>query len=405
MDLPLRPWTPDESPLALRALNRTFLQDPDPAVDPVELAVLEHDRTLSAWEDGAPVATAAAFSFSMAVPGAVLPVAGVTWVSVQPTHRRRGLLRRMMTTQLEDLHARGEAVAALWASEPAIYGRYGYGSAGRSVAVELQRGDALRTETAAGRVREVVPGDALPALDAVWEATWRDRPGQWARSSAWWEHRLIDPIGGRSGGTALRCALLEGDDGAPCGYALFTGKPAFDARGPAGTVQVREVVAVDGTGVLQLWRFLLGLDLVTTWTARHLALDDPLLTAVVDQRRLAARVGDALHVRPVRVGEALAGRRYAAEVDVVLEVADPVLPDNARRWRLAAGPDGATCAPTSDPADLALGVEELGAAYLGGPTLVSLAAAGRVRELRPGALTAASRALRGDVEPVSTQVF
>jgi predicted N-acetyltransferase YhbS len=115
----LRAWTPDEDVLVLGALERAFLSDPDPALTAVECATLEHDRTLSAWEGETPVATAGAFSFRMAVPGAVLPVAGVTWVSVQTTHRRRGLLTRMMTTQLEQLHATGEAVAALWASEPA----------------------------------------------------------------------------------------------------------------------------------------------------------------------------------------------------------------------------------------------------------------------------------------------
>jgi predicted acetyltransferase len=409
--LPLRPWTPDEGARVLRALNRTFLTDPDPATDPAELALIEPDRTLSAWDDGEPVATTAAFSLTMAVPGAHLPVAGVTWVSVQPTHRRRGLLTAMMTAQLDALHEGdgsrgGEAVAALWASEPAIYGRYGYGAASRSMTVTLQRGDLLRPDApAGGRVHELPPESALPALSAVWEATWRDRPGQFARSETWWRQRLLDPESGRHGHGALRCALLLAADGRASAYALYAARPSFDERGPAGEVQVREVVGVDAVAGLQMWRFLLGLDLVGTWKAGRLALDDALTTAVADARRLLPRVGDGLYVRLVRVGEALAGRRYACDVDVVLEVADERLPGNARRWRLSAGPGGATCTPTPDPADLALDVEALGATYLGGTTLLALAAAGRVREQRTGALAVISRALRGDVEPLCSQVF
>ena len=399
----MRPWTPDEDVLVLRALERAFLSDPDPALSAVERATLEHARTLSAWEGPTPVATAGAFSFRMAVPGAVLPVAGVTWVSVQTTHRRQGLLTRMMTTQLEQLHASGEAVAALWASEPGIYGRYGYGGASRSLSVQLRRGDVLRPglADAALGVREVELEQARPALAAVWDASYPSRPGQYARTPAWWDHVLVDPERDRGGHAALRCMLL--DDAR--GYAVFSTRSSWDDRGPAGEVKVRELVAVDGPARLRLVEHLLGIDLVSTWSLRGLSLDDALLGAVVDSRRLAPQLHDALHVRLVRVGEALAGRTYTAELDVVLDVDDARLPDNARRWRLSAGPRGATCAPTDAPPDLALGVEDLGAAYLGGTTLVSLAASGRVRELRAGALVAASRAFRGDVEPLCTHVF
>ena len=403
MELTLRPWTPDEDDDVLRALERAFLSDPDAALSAAEYATLEHDRTLSVWDDGAPVATAGAFSFSLAVPGALLPVAGVTWVSVQSTHRRRGLLTRMMTTQLEQLHASGEAVAALWASEPGIYGRYGYGLASRSLSVHLRRGDALRPGLADRSlgVDEVGLEEARGRLAAVWDRSYPSRPGQYARNQVWWDHVLVDPERDRDGYATLRCVLLDDDRG----YALFATKSTWDERGPAGEVKVRELVATDGPARLRLLEHLLGIDLVGTWRLRGLSLDDAALGAVVDTRRLVPQLNDGLYVRLVRVGEALAARSYAADLDVVLEVDDVRLPDNARRWRLSAWQAGATCEPTDEPAHLALGVEELGAAYLGGTTLGSLAAAGRVRELRTGALAAASRAFRGDVEPLCTHVF
>lgn len=400
MDLELRPWTPDEDELVVGAVERAFLDERRAeAAEP--LAVLEHDRTLALWDDGRPVGTAGAFSHTMALPGGVGPVAGVTFVSVQPTHRRRGLLRRLMQAQLEHLHAAGEPLAALWASEPAIYGRFGYGAASRSLAVELRRGDALRERFDAPDVVETTPADARVQLADVWERSYVDRPGEYARNDAWWEHRLWDPEHRRDGATALRCALLADSSG----YALYATKGSWDHRGPAGEVTVRELVAVDGPGRLRLWQHVLDHDLAVVWRSSRVALDDVLLAAVRDQRRLTARVQDGLFVRPVRVGEALEARTYSTELDVVLDVADQQLPDNARRWRLSGGPDGATCAPTSDPADLSLGVEELGAAYLGGTTLNALGSAGRVVEHRPGALRAASRALRGDVEPMCTHVF
>lgn len=403
MELTLRPWTPDEDTEVLRVLERAFLSDPDPTLSAAECATLEHDRTLSIWSGSTPVATAGAFSFTMAVPGALLPVAGVTWVSVQATHRRQGLLTRMMTTQLQQLEQSGEAVAALWASEPGIYGRYGYGSASRSVSVQLRRGDALRAglvDSTLG-VEEVGLEAARGRLAAVWDRSYPSRPGQYARTPVWWDHALVDPERDRDGYATLRCVLLDDDRG----YVVFATKSSWDERGPAGEVKVRELVAVDGPARLRLLEHLLGIDLVTTWRLRGLSLDDAVLGAVVDTRRLAPQLNDGLYVRLVRVGDALAARAYAADLDVVLEVDDARLPDNARRWRLSAGPAGATCVPTSEPAHLALGVEDLGAAYLGGTTLVSLAAAGRVRELRPGALAVTSRAFRGDVEPLCTHVF
>jgi predicted acetyltransferase len=77
-------------------------------------------------------------------------------------------------------------------------------------------------------------------------------------------------------------------------------------------------------------------------------------------------------------------------VDVVLDVEDAFCPWNSGRWRLSGDAKGAVCGRTSDAADLALSVRELGAAYLGGVSLASLAGAGRVRELRQGALAEAS---------------
>jgi predicted acetyltransferase len=135
-----------------------------------------------------------------------------------------------------------------------------------------------------------------------------------------------------------------------------------------------------------LWRFLFGIDLTSSLKVRGRPLDEAWQYQVSDIRRCRLRVRDALHVRLVDVGAALEARTYQAPVDVVLDVEDVFCPWNSGRWRLSGDGKGAVCGRTTDPADLALSVRELGAAYLGGVGLAALAGAGRVRELRPGAL-------------------
>jgi predicted acetyltransferase len=150
---------------------------------------------------------------------------------------------------------------------------------------------------------------------------------------------------------------------------------------------------------------VLTIDLARTATVDFLAVDEPLQHLVDEPRRLGSRLTDALWVRIVDLPRALSDRRYAAPVDVVLDVTDPLLPASTGRWRLTAGLDDATCTRTDDPADLACTVLELGAAYLGGTSLAALAAAGRVRELTPGALPRVSAAFGWHRLPNPTEVF
>ena len=126
---------------------------------------------------------------------------------------------------------------------------------------------------------------------------------------------------------------------------------------------------------------------------------------VTNAQDVSVRVGDALWVRLVDVPRALAARSYREPFEVVLEVADEVCPWNAGRWALRWDGETASCARTATPAGLELTAAELGAAYLGGTTLDQLARAGRVRELRDGALAAASRAFQGERAPWCPEIF
>jgi predicted acetyltransferase len=373
---------------AWTTLETAFGGAPQPADREVEHGVIDPARTYAAFDGDRPVATAGSFDFAMTVPGGPLAVAGVTWVGVLPTYRRQGLLSRLMRRQLDDLHDEGTAVAALWASEGAIYQRYGYGPAAWTLSLDVPRGAAFVRPVVADRLRLVEPDPA--ELAPVYEQVAARTAGWFGRDAAWWSFRLHDPEHGRSGAGPLQAVVAHGD-GAVEGYALYATVGAWDVV-PAGTVQVREVVATTPDAHARLWRHLLDLDLMATTTARLAAPDEPLLHLLADPRAARGRVRDSLWVRLVDVPAALAARRYATDVDVVLEVDDPVCPWNTGRWRLTGGRAGAGCEATSDPADLVLGVAELGAAYLGGTPLQSRAAAGRVEERTPGALAVASTA-------------
>ncbi|WP_327069199.1 GNAT family N-acetyltransferase [Kitasatospora sp. NBC_01250] len=405
--LSLRPLAPADWDAWYDALEVAFGETESPERRALWRALTEVDRSLGVWDGSTAVGSAGAFSFRMAVPGgALLPTAGVTMVGVLPTHRRRGVLTALMRHQLDEVHERGESLAALTASQPAIYGRYGYGLATWQLAVRIDRA-RVRVERAEAkddriRLRLTDPARSSAACERLYARRVPLRPGMLARGPGWERVALLDAPSEREGHTALQCVLAEDRrDGELLGYARYSVRAAWQHAGPAGQVRVREVTAAVPEAAAALWGYLLDLDLTETVEAANLPVDDPLLHLASDPRRLSSQLSDSLFVRLVEVGDALGSRQYSAPVDVVLAVADEFCPWNAGHWRLrsAGRQAGAVCEPTDAPADLALSVRELGSAYLGGRTLAALAAAGLVRELRPGALAEASAAFAWDVAP------
>lgn len=367
-------------------------------------SLTETERSLGVWDGETCVGSAGAFSFRLSVPGgALVPAAGVTMVGVAPTHRRQGMLTSLMRRQLDDVRAGGEPIAVLTASDPAIYGRFGYGTAAYSMSVEIDT-TRVRLSVPPGtddvRLRLVDPRKALADCEQVYAALVAGRPGMPARQPGWELLPLLDPESDRKGASPLKCVVAERADGEVVGYARYRVKPDWEPAGSDGKVEVADLDALDPAAYAALWRYVFSVDLTWTVRAYKRPADDALLHLVTDVRRSRARLRDSLHVRLVDLPAALAARTYGAPLDVVLEVEDAFCPWNAGRWRLSAGPDGAAvCTRTEDPADLELSVRELGAAYLGGTTLNSLAAAGLVREASPGALARTSRAFAGEVAP------
>ncbi|MEV5434799.1 GNAT family N-acetyltransferase [Streptomyces sp. NPDC052682] len=362
----------------------------------------EYERSLGAWDGDTCVGTAGAFTFRMTVPGgASVPTAGVTMVGVSATHRRRGVLTSMMRRQLEDVRSWGEPLAVLTASEPVIYGRFGYGAATSLLSAEIDT-SRVRLSVPDGtddvRLRYADPAAVLDACEALYARLVPLRPGMLQRRPGWERVGLLDPESGRDGASPLQCVVAE-RGGETVGYARFRVKPQWETTGHNGVVVLRDLAAMDAAADAALWRFLFGIDLTTSLVVQRRPVDDAWQYLVSDIRRCLTRVRDDLYVRLVEVGAALEARTYQAPVDVVFEVEDAFCPWNAGRWRLTGDAKGASCVRTSDAADLVLSVRELGAAYLGGVSLAALGTAGRVREVRAGALAEAAVGFGSVVAP------
>jgi predicted acetyltransferase len=420
---PLRPITPDEFGAYCEVPAQAFNDAEFPAEGiEQERVVFEFDRSIAALDGEAIVGTAAAYSFQLTVPGGIAGAGGVTFVSVLPTHRRRGILSAMMRHQLADIAARGEAIAALFASESVIYGRYGYGCASTELELTVRRGEgALRPGVATGagggpgtgggpvRLRVGQTAELRTELAKVYDSVVPHRPGMMARDERWWQNLLADPEFRRRGMSRQKC-LLAGDESGPRGYALYRTKPDWDEDGlPFGRLWVGELMATDAAATAALWADLLTRDLIGEVVARQRPVDDPLLEMLADRRRARPQLSDGLWIRLVDVPAALRQRRYSSAADVVIEVTDDLLPANAGRWRLRCpGPgDGGTasCERTMAAADIVLPVAALGAGYLGGTRLAALAAAGLVTERKHGALARLSAAMFSDPAPWCPSVF
>ena len=347
------------------------------------------------------------FSFRLTVPGGEAPVAAVTAVGVLPTHRRRGGLRALMRTQLDDAHERGEPLAVLWASEGNIYQRFGYGLASLSTSLELARErTAFRTAAPAeGAIRVVTREEAERLFPEVYDRVRVERPGFYARTAGWWETEVFDDPEHRRGGAGRKRFTVHEVDGRAEAYAIHRFHQDWDLRGSRTVLSVRELVAATPRATRELWRFIFDIDLVATIRAGLQPIDHPLLLLLAEPRRMGLTVSDGLWLRVVDVAGALATRSYRGSGSVAFELSDEFCPWNAGVWRLSVADGEGRAERTDGPAELALDAADLGALYLGGFTLADLLRAGRGRELSAGAAERADDLLRTSVAPWCPQVF
>jgi predicted acetyltransferase len=385
---------------ALRPVFHYFGREPTEDSASRFLRVLSPDRVHAAWDDRQIVGGASAFEFQLTIPGAVVPAAGITAVGVLPTHRRRGVLRELMRAQFDDVHGRGEPLAFLWASEGAIYGRFGYGLAGLSGEIDLLRAHSrfVRPVETDGRFRLLSLQEALEALPPVYARAAAETPGMFARTSEWWSTRVLDDPEWRRGGAGEMVRVVLEREGQIIGYALYRLKMGFSEGASTGEVHVIEALGTTPAALAAIWRHLLDIDWMERAKAWLLPVDHPLFLLLEEPSRMRFRVEESVWLRLVDVAAALSARSRAQEEDVVLAVTDSFCPWNEGHYRL----DGST---TTDAPDLRIDVGDLGAAFLGGFTFAELGRAGRVEELGPGALQHADAAFRTERAPWCPEIF
>jgi len=392
------------------ALYSVFLEEPQDDETELSRKITDFDRMFGFHDGNRWVATAGDYRKQVNLPGdAQVPVAAVTAVTVSPAHRRRGLLTRMMRHQLDGIRDRGtEALAMLFASETAIYGRFGYGSASQNVVLSGQVRDLgfrPEVELGDGSVSETDAETLLSVGPAIYDRAIAGLPGRMNRPAAWWNYQIHDNDERRKDSGRIRFALHHEADGTPSGYAVYRPKSDWAATGPNGTLHIGEVRATNPRAYARMWRFLLEIDLIRSIKYDGAAIDEPLRYLVADQRALQCEVVDGIFVRLVEVDRALALRRYGAPVDIVVGVHDEFCPWNTGSFRLRGDLDGAACERTTAPADLTMSARDLGAVYLGGTSVAQLVAAGLVDEHTPGSAHRAAAAFGWPVAPAIPDHF
>jgi predicted acetyltransferase len=399
----IRAIRPDEFEDFRRTMGLVFGFDP-PDGDNRVLRLLPLDRTRCGFDDGVMVSTSGAYSLQMTVPGGQVACGGTTAVVVVPTHRRHGLLREMMRAHLDDVKERGEPIAALWASDSAIYGRFGYGCASICHDIEIEPDHATFSRLAPqpGQARIIDRAEALEVVPPLYDRLRVEIPGFFARSPHWWEDRSFWDSESAGATTNLRFAVVEGDDGA-AGFASFRTKSHWDEGHGSGKVIVQDLFAETPEAWAGIWALVANQDLVARVESGLRPSWDPIFDLLAGTRRALTFRYDALWVRLMDVPAALTARSYSAPVDVVLGVEDP-MGDLTGSYRLRADMDSAECQPTTDEPSVLLDLEDLSAAYMGRPRFRGWARAGRLSGA-VDALAAMDAAFAWDPEPWCPELF
>ena len=409
----VRPIAESEFADWLRAVNTGFLRAPAPTDEEVEgrRERFVEGRYLGAFDRGRCVATFRSFDQELtAVGGASVPADAISGVTVTATHRRRGLLSRMMARDLAAAKDRGDVAATLIAAEYPIYGRYGFGPATWMAewTVDVPRAglDARWAGPAGGGRIDLVEGEDIRKLGPeLHERLRRGQPGAIDRDDMWWRMNT----GALRWDTSWKppfFAVYRSASGEVEGMAAYEVDDNWgDAKQPLNTATVRWLIGVTPAAERALWEYVCSVDWVVKVKSGWRAPDDLLPHFLPDPR--AARItslADWLWLRILDVQKALEARTYEGQGALVLEVAG-VDGLTGGRYRLEASPEGASCTPTTESAELELGLGELGALWLGDESAVRLAALGRVREERAGAARKADALLRTSRRPWCPDMF
>jgi predicted acetyltransferase len=365
----------------------------------------ELDRTRIAFESGKMVGASRTYSFELTMPGgAFIPVAAVSWVSVLPTHRRRGVLTQMMAAMHDDARQRDEPAAILTASESSIYRRFGYGIAAWRLGITAERARVAfaRPDDDTGCMRLVARDEAERVLPEIYERARGRRAGMVTRPDFWWAQVFWEFMLGHA--KAWFVAVHADADGHDDGYVVYNISGEEVGGISDRRLSIIDMQAESPTATIALWRYSFGVDLIATVGAHNLPIDDPLRHVVVDGRRVRTDIlTDHLWLAPLDAERVLAARTYSLPGRVVVEVHAP--DGSASTVAVESAADGTSCFVTKDSPDLACDSAVLGMCALGGNRWSELAAAGRVDVHRPEALALADAMFLATPAPALLSFF
>lgn len=418
MNLDPRTVSVAEYPDWLRAVGTGFLRAsagvPGEEEVALHLARTDLDRVQGVFEAGRCVATFRSFAQELTVVGgAKVPADAITAVTVTPTHRRRGLLGRMMAADLAAAKERGDVVASLIAAEYPIYGRYGFGPATWTTKWEidvpragLDPRRAVPSEADGGRIELVGGADVRKLGPGLHSRVAARQHGMVSRDERWWQRNTGMGVPALETWTEPFYAIYRSPDGEADGLIIYRADDRWgDGKQPLNTATVSGMIAATPAAERALWEFVCSIDWITTVRSGHRAPDDLLPLLLPDPRaaRVATRA-DWLWLRVLDVPRALEARTYAIDSALVLEVRDATGLAGGR-FLLEVSPSGASCVPTTRDADITLDLAELGALCLGDGSPVRLAALGRLDEHRAGAAATADLVFRAPRRAWCPDVF
>ena len=381
-------------PAWARSASTTFLGDPrsQRTVDWIDALgrTWDPDRAWGARERDDWVATLRTDARTLTVPGLeggteIVGVDALTNVTVSATHRRRGLMSRMLLDALRTACARGDALSILISAEWPIYGRFGYAPATLSADYVLRRSRSGSVPPGdPGRVRQVEIDEFARVAPAVFATARRQRVGQIDRDGVWWARMLGLDGYARPDGLAHNWLVHEGEGGPDGLLGWKADAPLSGLVPPFPAVDVWVLAAGRDGAYLDLWAYLAAIDLADEVKISNRPVDEPVRWLLPDARTLVmTQQYDFLWLRILDVPAALTARRYATEGELVLEVTDDIAPG---RFVLRADGERVECEPTGRPADVEITQRALASIYLGGFRLAQLALAGGVREHTSGAI-------------------
>ena len=382
MSIELRTSTWDDFPL-VKVINARGENGYRSQVDfDAHRLVFTPDRSIMAFDGKNMVGNALSYEMDMYIPGGLSKIAAVASVSVQATHRRKGINRSIMKYQLEDIHSRQEPLAVLQASESIIYGRYGYGMASfeNNLEIEKTRSAYAIDHVPEGQSYFIEESEAREIFPQIYAKAIENRVGMVRRKENWWEFRFREP--GLKGGDPKSWFVKYQKNGQNEGYLRYT---ISDVE-----LNIIELIASSHEAYSSLWRLCLDMDLVDIIKAEHRPADEELKWMLADPRRLVEHSCDRYWVRLVDVKKALSQRSYSVDGSLTLEVRDSFLPWNEEVVELRSESGESSCATSNRNPDIVLSAGDLGAVYLGGINFSTLLAAGRIEEITKGSISKAN---------------